>query len=50
MITPDLLTLAVGCTPDRALLYAQPLADACRYYSINTPARLAAFLAQIGHE
>jgi putative chitinase len=31
-------------------LFAAPLADACAEYSIDTPARVAAFLAQIAHE
>jgi putative chitinase len=30
--------------------YAWPLADACAEYGIDTPARAAAFLAQIAHE
>jgi putative chitinase len=30
--------------------YAGPLADACEEYGIDTPARVAAFLAQIAHE
>ena len=49
-MTPDLLRAATGCTAALADRYAVPLADACQRYSINTPARLAAFLAQIGHE
>jgi putative chitinase len=50
MITADLLRLAVGCTPDRAALFAPHLEAACTAYGITSPARLAAFLAQIGHE
>lgn len=50
MITTDLLRAATGCTPDRAELFAGPLAEACAQYGIDTPQRLAAFLAQIGHE
>ena len=50
MITPALLQAAMGCTQERALLFARPLAEACERFSIDTPARLAAFLAQIGHE
>lgn len=33
-----------------AALYTRPLSRACRTYAIDTPARLAAFLAQVGHE
>lgn len=50
MIAPDLLVSALGCTRERAELFAQPLAGACERYKIDTPQRLAAFLAQIGHE
>jgi len=49
-ITPGLLVAAVGCTPERAVLFAPLLDEACRQYEINTPARLSAFLAQVGHE
>jgi putative chitinase len=45
-----LLIAAVGCTPERAALFAEPLAAACTAYGIDTNRRLAAFLAQIGHE
>lgn len=50
MITPALLRAAVGCTADLADIYADHLADACALNDITTPARLAAFLAQVGHE
>lgn len=50
MIDAQLLQTAVGCTPERADLFAPHLAAACQYYGIDTPERLAAFLAQIGHE
>jgi len=49
-ITPLLLSAAVGCTASRAASFAPFLDDACRQYEIDTPARLAAFLAQVGHE
>jgi putative chitinase len=50
-MTPDLLVAAVtGCTPERAERVAGPLVAACAFYGIDTPARLAAFLAQVGHE
>lgn len=50
MLTPAVLQAAMGCTQERALLFARALAEACERFDINTPARLAAFLAQIGHE
>ena len=49
-MTPELLRAATGCTAERAALFADPLSAACAFYGIDTPARLAAFLAQIGHE
>ncbi|MBP6675008.1 MAG: hypothetical protein KA185_07015 [Vitreoscilla sp.] len=49
-LTPALLRAAVGCTADLADIYADHLADACAMHDITTPVRLAAFLAQIGHE
>ncbi len=39
-----------GLTRGAALTWQQPLADACTLYEINTPARLCAFVAQVGHE
>ena len=50
-ITPALLAQATGCSPVRAELFAGHLVEACGAYAISaTPERLAAFLAQIGHE
>lgn len=49
-ITPDLLAAAVGCSRALATTWAKPIADACRLAEINTSPRLAAFLAEIGHE
>ena len=42
--------LAVGATAARAQEVREPLAAACAMYDITGPARLAAFLAQVGHE
>ncbi len=50
MLTPGLLRAATGSSTDNAALYAPHLAAGCELYQINTPTRLAAFLAQIGHE
>ena len=50
MIDAATLRAAVGCTEEAAEKYAPNLAVAYSYYEINTPERLAAFLAQIGHE
>lgn len=49
-IDPNLLSAAIGCPLERAASFAGHIAEACERYAINTPARLAAFLAQLGHE
>ncbi len=49
-ISPKLLIDALGCTPERAEHWAPYINEACAEYDINTPARVAEFLAQIGHE
>lgn len=49
-VTAELLVAAVGCTPERARLFAPHLDAACAYFDIDTRERLAAFLAQVGHE
>jgi putative chitinase len=49
-ITADLLVRAMRCTRGSALTWAKPLNEACLQYGITSPARIAAFLAQIGHE
>ena len=51
MITPEILK---QCLPEASMqtceIFAEPLAEACENFEINTPQRLAAFIAQIGHE
>lgn len=49
-MTPEVLRAATGCTTQAAARFAGPLSAACAFYGIDTPERLAAFLAQIGHE
>jgi len=49
-VTADNLKAAMGCDGKTAAVWAQPLDDACRKFGITTPARLSAFLAQVGHE
>lgn len=41
---------AVQCSASTAAIWAQPIADACQAYQITSGRRLAAFLAQVGHE
>lgn len=50
MLTAQQLQAATGCTPERAAQWLPHIAAACETFAINTPGRLAAFLAQIGHE
>lgn len=49
-MTPDQLATATGCGLNVAGRWVEPLAAAFEEYKINTPARQAAFLAQVGHE
>lgn len=49
-ITEPILIAATGCTPLRARNWLPHLQHACAVFAIDTPARAAAFLAQIGHE
>jgi putative chitinase len=49
-VTPETLRAAFGCSLALANEYAPLLQTACEMYEITTPMRLAAFLAQIGHE
>jgi len=49
-MTPELLSRAIGARIDRAERFAGPLSAGMAFYSIDTPARQSAFLAQVGHE
>lgn len=49
-MTPDVLMQATGCATQRAGVWADPITAAMALYSIDTPARQAAFLAQVAHE
>lgn len=50
MISRELLIAAVGCTPADAAKFEPHLNLACSMYDIRGDKRLAAFLAQVGHE
>lgn len=50
MITESLLVTSQTCTPALAEKWAIPLQFVCDKYEINTPERIAGFLAQVGHE
>lgn len=49
-LTAEQFAAATGCARGVVLTWAKPVADACDLYEIDTPARLSAFLAQVGHE
>jgi putative chitinase len=49
-VTPDELTLATGASIDRAKEFQPIIDNAAPDFEINTPERMAAFLAQVGHE
>ena len=46
----DILSAAIGCQRSRAAMFSGALDVACARYAIDTPARLAMFISQIGHE
>ncbi|MBQ1766301.1 MAG: glycoside hydrolase family 19 protein [Aquincola sp.] len=50
MITAEQLAKACDCRPARALPWVDPINEALALFEINTPARQAAFLAQVAHE
>ena len=49
-LTVEQVRCATGATPARAAIWQPYLDVACALFSIDSPKRLAAFLAQIGHE
>ena len=49
-MTPDQLQHIMGCSTERAETFCEPLNAAMRRYDISVPERMAAFLAQVGHE
>lgn len=51
MLSADILRAALpAARPTDIVKFATPLAEACAEWGIDTPLRLAAFLAQIAHE
>jgi putative chitinase len=49
-MTPQIVQLACGVSPANSALWAPLLDTACARFQINTPKRLAAFLATVGVE
>lgn len=49
-LTPEILKEIMPQAGKRAAMFAGPISEACNRYQINTPLRLAAFLAQVAHE
>jgi putative chitinase len=50
MLSAQLIATCTGARMDRVKVFLQPLQNAFGTYAINTPARQAAFLANVGHE
>lgn len=49
-LTPEMMMRATGCGRGTALTWSPYLTGACGLYDITTAPRMAAFLAQVGHE
>ena len=49
-LTEPILMAGTGCTAMRARSWLPHIQHACALFAIDTPQRLAAFLAQVGHE
>jgi putative chitinase len=49
-LTAEQFAAATGCARGSVLTWATPIAAACDLYEINSPARLSAFLAEVGEE
>ena len=49
-MSPETLAAALGIGLPRAQTWADPLSSAMALYAIDSPARQAAFIAQVGHE
>jgi putative chitinase len=49
-LTPAIVAVGTGASPVTSAKWLGVLQSTCDQYVINTPERIAAFLAQIGHE
>lgn len=49
-LTTEIIRAGTGCTAARAANWLGPIQQTCERFDIDTPQRVAAFLAQVGHE
>jgi len=50
LLNPANLVASLDIPAARAAKWCGPMAVACQHFEINTPLRIAAFIAQVGHE
>lgn len=49
-LSAEVFAKAIGSSVERAVAFVEHFNDACEFYAVNTTTRLAALIAQLGHE